>query len=379
MALFNLNKNDYSIEELSPHRFKSEGMDKVSPQELIATFPSLILSIPEIEVSETEKLLVTREFNTSRGPIDVLIITENLDIVLIETKLFRNPESHRTVVAQTIDYVRALSEVDIDLLKNNFKNSKYTKPEVANELFKDDFFVSALSKNLLTGNFKVMIVGDKIHPNILNMVESIQSAPHLAFTIYLAEIRPFELDDENILIYPKLVANTNEVERSVIKLEIDYKQKTHKIESSIPQKESKGSRPIINAEQFLESLTVPDFANVIREFWKDWKELGGDIRFGVVGFSAGLNIGGKRVPLQPGIFNDGLHLITYQVVGKYNVDEKIYDRYKNELKENFPVGYDLLIGNKSKLKYMDISQEELESIFKATLNMGRSLLKADKD
>jgi hypothetical protein len=308
-----------------------------------------------------------------------LVITENLDIILIETKLFRNPESHRAVVAQTIDYVRALSEIDMDFLKNNFKQSRYTKPDVANELFEDDYFVSALSRNLKTGNFKVMIVGDRIHPNILNMVESIQSAPHLSFTMYMAEIRPYELDDNNILIYPKLVANTNEVERSVIKLEIDYKQQTHTIESSIPQKESKGSRPIITPEQFLESVSIPDFVNMIREFWKDWKELGGDIRFGVVGFSAGLSIGGKRIPLQPGIFNDGLHLITYQVVEKYNVNEKIFDRYKNELKENFPIGYDLLIGNKSKVKYEDISQEELESIFNATLNMGKSLLKENKN
>jgi len=379
MAIFKLNKNDFTLSELASHRFASEGYHKVSPQELIASFPSLILSIPELEVSETEKLLVTRELSTSRGAIDVLIITRNLDIVLIETKLFRNPESHRTVVAQTIDYIRALSEIDMDYLKNNFKNSAYTEPDDVDDLFEDDFFVSALDKNLRTGNFKVVIVGDRIHPNVLNMVESIQSAPHLAFTMYLAEIQPYELGEDNLLIYPKIVSNTNEVERSVIKLEIDYKHQTHTIESSIPQKERKGSRPIITEEQFLKSLSVPEFAEVFREFWQKWKTIGGDIRFGVLGFSAGIRVSGTRIPLQSVIYNEYLYLITPKVIENHDIDETIYESYKNELKESFPRGYDLLIGNKAMVVYKEITKEELERIFNATIHMAKLLLKENED
>jgi hypothetical protein len=231
VGIYKINKGKFELVELSKHNYRNEGRDKISPQYLIAKFPSLILSIPDLDISESDKYLVVREFNAGRGPIDVLIITQNCDIVLVETKLYRNPESHRTVVAQSIDYAKALTQVNFENLKNAFSDSEFTQQEHYKALFNDAGFEARLDRNLKTGNFKVVIAGDKIHPNVLNMVEAIQSAPHLAFTIYLAEIQPFSLDDDNILIQPTIVAKTNEVERSVIKLEIDYKEKKHIIES----------------------------------------------------------------------------------------------------------------------------------------------------
>ena len=374
MALFKLNKENLLISELDHYSYRNEGRDNVSPQKLLAKFPELILSIPELEIQESEKLLVVCEFRTASGPIDILIITENADIVLIETKLFKNPESNRTVVAQCIDYLKSLAGVEVNILLNSFFQSKYTKPEHIKELIKDDFFVSALSKNIKSGNFKVVIAGDRIHPNVLNMVESIQSAPHLAFTIYTIEIKPYILDEQNIILHPIIRSLTNEVERSVIRLEIDYENKRTKIESGIPEKESKGSKPIITADQFLENLSVPKFSNVIRNFWKEWKGLGGDIRFGVTGFSAGIKISGSRIPIQM-LYNEQLYLVMPRTVEKYNINDKIYDEYKNELSHTVPKAYDLLIGNKSMIYYKNISEQDLINILSATIHMVKKLLK----
>ena len=86
MGVFKINKSKLEIAELSQHRYKNEGYSKISPQYLIAKFPSLILSIPELEVADSEKYLVIREFNAGRGPIDILIITENSEIILVENQ-----------------------------------------------------------------------------------------------------------------------------------------------------------------------------------------------------------------------------------------------------------------------------------------------------
>ncbi len=374
MSIFKINKTKFEIEELNQHRYKNEGYAKISPQELIAQFPSLILSIPELEVTETEKLLVIRELNTSRGAIDILIVTENVDIVLIETKLYRNPESHRTVVAQAIDYTKALSAIEIGYLKSKFIKSGYTKTETTTELFNDHTFESALDLSLKTGNFKVVIVGDKIHPNVLNMVEAIQSAPHLAFTLFLAEIQPFELDNENLLIYPTIVARTNEIERSVIKLEIDYKEKTHTIESATPQKEGKGNRPILTSEDYLNTISKPEFADNFRRFWKRWRDIGGDIRFGITGFSIGMNVGGIRKLIQV-FYDTNFYLVRTSTVERYDISEKIYENYKDYLKINYPKAYDLLVSNKVMVLYSDMTSEDLESVFDAVFKMGEELLK----
>lgn len=372
MGIYKINKTKLELAELNQHKYRNEGRDKISPQYLIAKFPSLILSIPELEIAETEKYLVVREFNAGRGPIDVLIITENSDIIIVETKLYRNPESHRTVVAQAIDYAKALSQVELGKLKTALSSSKFTNQDHYKELFEDSGFESALDKNLKTGNFAVLIVGDKIHANVLNMVEAIQSAPHLAFTIYLAEIQPYSLDDDNILIQPTIVAKTDEVERSVIKLEIDYKEKKYTIESSAPEKEGKGNKPLITQEQFLESISKPEFVELFKNFWRRWKQIGGDIRCGSIGVSHGLKINGKREGLFF-FYDDNFYLLTSSRAKKAGIDEKEFNSYIESIKKNYPDAYDLLMAGKAMIKYDDMSTDDLKNIFNASMDMAEDI------
>lgn len=379
MSIFKIDKKNLEIVNLNKYRYESEGNHEISPQELIARFPSLVLSIPELEVEETEDLLVVREFSTSRGAIDVLIITKNLDIVLIETKLLRNSESHRTVVAQAIDYSRALSLIEPERLEAAFTKSKYTNSVTVDELFNNPSFMSKLDLNLKTGNFKVVIAGDKIHPNVLNMVEAIQSAPHLAFTIFLAEVEPFALDDDNILIKPTIVAKTNEVERSVIKLEIDYKERQHTIESESPEKEGKGNKPILSQDEYLDSVSRSDFIPEFLNFWKKWKSIGGDVRFGTTGISLGLTVERSRLGLFF-FYADNFYLLKASRVERYGISEQTYGLYKESLKRNYPKAYDLLVSQKAMIKYEDMTIENLNSVFEAMFEMGEELIKeSDKN
>ena len=295
MAYYQIDQTSGEAAALQKFYFNTEGSETISPQVLISQNPQIVMDIPEIEAQSDGKYLVAREFSTSRGSIDILIINANADLVLIETKLLNNPESHRTVVAQAIDYAKAFYELKAMDVIDRFKKNKSVDEATLTNLTKDEVWVASLEKNIVSGNFQVLILGDRIHPNVLGMVASIQSAPHMAFTINLVEIDPFIGENGALFLCPRVVSKTVEVERSVIRIEIDHEKKTHSIESETPEKEGKGSRPILTSQQFLDIVSEPTFIDAIEKFWKEWKEIGGDIRFGVAGFSAGLMIGDKRV------------------------------------------------------------------------------------
>jgi len=343
-------------------QFQSEGNDRLSPQEILANNPEIICNIPELEIGEISTPLIIRELSTNRGSIDILYITSNSDIIIIETKLYRNPESHRAVVAQVIDYVKALTQIDVDSLLNNALNSQYSD----NEFKPDDYFISALRKNIVTGNFSVVIVGDNIHPNILGMTDSIQSAPHLAFTIYLVELAPRILDDNTILINPRLISKTNEVERSVIKLEISMSGSEISIDSSIPEKESKGSKPILSEEEYYSYVEKPEIVPIIRDFITSWRKKGGDIHMGTVGLSAGFEIEGRRIPIQQ-IYQKKVLILTERWKSNYGIDDVKYNNYKNYFKQYLPHLYDkYLIGNHVEVKFANIDSDELKKILNAS-------------
>ena len=231
-----------ALSALDMYSFKSEGCHNISPQQLIYKNPELVLNIPELEMPSYEKLIVIREFNTTRGPIDVLMITSNADIAIIETKLLRNSESQRAVVAQTIDYANAFYRQNARELIEALNKSIYADKEILAQLKENDFWLAALDKNLNSGNFQLIILGDKIHPNVLGMVESIQSAPHMSFTIYLVELDPYADNNHSVFITPRVVSNTLQVERSVIRVHIDHESKTHTIESEVPEPEGTGTQ-----------------------------------------------------------------------------------------------------------------------------------------
>lgn len=352
-----LNLNSETIKKLDDFHFKSEGSHKISPQVILATHPEIITDIPELELNVQNVPLVKREFSIDRKPIDILYITSDADIILIETKLLRNPESHRLVVAQVVDYIKSLVKADIAQLMDEMINSKYS----AKDFNPDDYFISTLKKNLSAGNFKAVIVGDRIHPNVLEMVDSIQSAPHLSFSIFLVELAPKLHNNDSLILEPRILAQTLEVERSVIKLEISAKGEVE-IESQIPDKEGEGSRPIITDTEYLQNLSKPELVKSFQDFWKKWKNIGGDLRFGVVGFSAGITVDGKRKPLQYAYQNKVI-LLSEKYRKSLDISDKTYDLYIKYFEDKLPKIYDkYIIGNLATVHFDNITPEELTII-----------------
>jgi len=374
MVSFTFNVSQDFIRKLKDHRFRSEGVGIDSLQSLLFKNPELITSLPDLELINAEVILSCREFSTSRGSIDLFLITSNADLVVIETKLLRNPESTRTVVAQVIDYIKALCNEDIFEVLNKIKARK-NKLLLKVDIDKDDRLMSLIDQNLKTGNFKVIILGDWIHPNILGMVDSIQSAPHLAFTVYLVDLNPVVYDDDNIILTPRIVSNTVEIERSVVRIEIDTSSNKYKIESEVPSKTGKGTKPILTWDEYLNNIQNTEFRKIISDFKEKWiKEVDDSINMGQVGISAGLIYHGKRIPFQY-IYDTNLNLFTEYLKNQYNVPDKIYNQYVDKIKETPRIYDKYVVGNKTRVDFKDIDSAELKHILDSALFAAKKIKK----
>ena len=67
-----------------------------------------ILPIRDIDPSFGPLIPLCKELRTDAGPLDIAYINQHGQLTLVECKLWRNPEARRKVVAQVLDYVRAI-------------------------------------------------------------------------------------------------------------------------------------------------------------------------------------------------------------------------------------------------------------------------------
>ena len=200
-------------------------------QQLIFSRPE-ILPVAEIEGIFSPMASIGREVSTKLGSIDNLFMSQRGYPVLVETKLWRNPEARRTVVAQALDYASALSEWDFMRLDESVR--KFTK-RMANEqslieLIENnlgeiegghEYFIDTVNKNLRLGRFLILIVSDRIHESTTPIVEFINRYPGLAFDLALIELQCFKLTQDGLwplLVMPRIIKRTEVIERSVRKV-----------------------------------------------------------------------------------------------------------------------------------------------------------------
>ncbi len=170
-------------------------------------------SIPLYDIKDDIRLLIlVREFPTDSGPIDAIGIDIYGNIYLIETKLFKNPDK-RTVVAQVLDYGASLwrnfsnfsNFLQIAERETN-KNFGSGLNQKIKEFFDiDDDEVSSLldnvEKNLNDGRFKFVVLMDKLHDRLKDLIVFINT--NSEFDIYAVEMEYYKLEDREIII-PKI-------------------------------------------------------------------------------------------------------------------------------------------------------------------------------
>jgi len=203
---------------------KIESINELAIQDLVFKFPES-LPISDIDESYNPVIPVCKELSTSAGAIDVFMITPNGDLVIIETKLWRNPEARRKVVAQILDYAKELATWTYEDLQRETNKKLKSKGNILYEIVEsanselalnESDFVDAVSKNLRIGKFMLLIVGDGIREGAKGIAEFINRAGNLNFNLSMVEYSVYENELDAKLVLPRIVAKTTEIQKITI-------------------------------------------------------------------------------------------------------------------------------------------------------------------
>lgn len=255
---------------------KSEtGLDEAWLQNLIDRHPEC-LPIGELEPGFTEPVAICRELPTDHGPIDNFLMTPEGDMILVETKLWRNSQARREVVAQALDYASCLFEMDYSDLEKAVKKGQFREgkaPESIYSIFEgieektEENFIDAVNKNLRRGRIMVLVVGDGIRTETERLTSLLQSHAGFHFTFALVELQIFHLPKESgFMVVPRTLARTFNIERGVVRIE-DKKIVIDAIEQK-KEISKTTARKSITSEQFFEAMEElgPDIPEKLKIF-----------------------------------------------------------------------------------------------------------------
>lgn len=166
---------------------------------------------------------VCMEIETGSGPADILYVTPTGQVVLIETKLWRNPEARRKVVAQILDYAKNLTTWTYDILEEKARVAAGAeKGHLLNCLRKqypnadESAFVDGVGRSLSSGDFLLLIVGDGIRFGAETLIGFLEKYGHLRFGLGLVEVAMYRLPGGETLLQPRVLAKTEILERTLL-------------------------------------------------------------------------------------------------------------------------------------------------------------------
>lgn len=131
-------------------------------EELLETDFSKLLGLDETDLVQ----FVCRQLNLSTaGKADLFFVSGDGLPILVEVKRGVNPQSRREVVAQVIDYLSALSQLDVHELD---ARTQHRLESALTDLAADESELktlwAALAGNLRTGKAKIVVVVDEAPP-----------------------------------------------------------------------------------------------------------------------------------------------------------------------------------------------------------------------
>lgn len=196
-------------------------------QRLIFDHPEL-LPISEIEPAFGPLHRLCRELPTPVGPLDLLFTNPFGLLTLVECKLWRNPEARREVVGQLLDYAKEFTRWTYSDLMEAVQRSRHTSVDPLEQLrantedFDESAYIDAVTANLRRGRFLLLIVGDGIRESVEELGRFLQLHAHLNFSFALVETAVYRLpgsDDSRVLVQPRILCRTVEIERLVVRVE----------------------------------------------------------------------------------------------------------------------------------------------------------------
>ena len=279
---------------------RGHGVAEAVIRDLVQRHPGC-LPIAEIDPLFVNPVAICTELVTPAGSIDNLLITANGLPVLVECKLWRNPEGRREVIGQILDYAKELTRWSASDLQREASrrlgrsgNALLDLVRAAGYEVDEIGFNDALTQNLRRGRFLLLIVGDGIREGVEAIAEHLQAHAGLHFTLGLVEMPIYAAPDGSRIIVPRVLARTETIVRTVIAVPEGYTvEESDEEEEEVETPERREGRDRRNAIRhafwvdFLDGLRLDD-----PEQMPPSPALGGHVvfKFGAPGGSSWLTV-----------------------------------------------------------------------------------------
>lgn len=209
------------------------GYDEKWLQELLFAHPELI-PLERIEMgsglsgSAAAVVPLCRELTLSRDGgvvyLDLLCVTRSGRLMLIECKLWRNPQARREVVAQILEYAALLKGWSFGDLTARLKQQRKWQgdnPTHAHALrtwpdLDEARFVDAVSRSLASGDFHLVIAGDGIRSDVEALASHINGSNMGSGRLSLIEIQLWRSGNGDTIVVPWVPTRTEVIESRVI-------------------------------------------------------------------------------------------------------------------------------------------------------------------
>ena len=168
-----------------------------------------------------------RELNLNDGIrnlfLDILAITETGRLILIECKLWKNPQARREVLAQAFEYASLLQSLSYSDLSSKLRrhiDSGSEDPIIfalrsAGISVDESLLISRIDQGMKKGNFHVVIAGDGIRTDLVNLVNS-PAMTGMTADLSLLEIAVHQDGEDKTLLSPSVPQEIETVTRTVL-------------------------------------------------------------------------------------------------------------------------------------------------------------------
>lgn len=256
-------------------------------QNLVHDHPSLIPT-SEIEPAFSPLISVCREMPTPAGYVDNVWITPWGGIVLGEAKLVRNPQARREVVAQALDYARALAGWSYDDLQNAVRTalkdpsaSLWSLVDGLGDLDEAQF-VDAVERRLRMGRLLLLIIGDGIQEGVEALTAHLQLHAGLHVGLALLDLSLWRGVEGGLIVIPRVPMRTVLIERGIV-LVNDATARIDGVGPTPQLRPISKATPFTSSEpEFLDHLGTkrPELVGPLRAFLRDAVDLGVTPEFG---------------------------------------------------------------------------------------------------
>ncbi|MBO0905887.1 hypothetical protein [Jiella sonneratiae] len=241
-------------------------------QELVHFNPDVI-PMSDIEPAFTPLISICRELPTSAGYLDNLWMSPEGSIVLGECKLMRNPQARREVVAQALDYARAIHRWHYSQLEDAVRRATQLDTSLWDRVrdqsdLEEAQFIDAVERRLRFGRFMILIIGDGIQEGVEELTDFLQLHAGLHTSVALVDLSIWKDSNGRLLVVPRIPAKTAIIERGVVTVE-DGAIVNVKPPASLSPASPAGPRQITASEpEFFDQIEqrVPGISGPLREF-----------------------------------------------------------------------------------------------------------------